>query len=195
LYEVLDPKAAAEYLHVSEPTLIDEAENARVPGRKIGAEWRFLRLALADWLRVQPAPKPEPKPGSSKERMLALAGAWKDDPTADLIAVDPIPFVPIPFVPTLPAPSEGSRTGAAEVAREKAAFETLLPDLLARFPGQYAAVYGGELVATGPDEMDVIEEAYTKVGTVPMYVGLVTDQPPPLCRIPSFTTAGGRRQV
>ncbi len=83
LFAVLDPKAAADYLHVSEPTVIEEAEKGRLPGRKIGSDWRFLTLALADWLRAEPQPKPEAKPASSKERMLAVAGAWKDDPTVD----------------------------------------------------------------------------------------------------------------
>ncbi len=83
LFAVLDPKAAAEYLHISEPAVIEEAEKGRLPGRKIGSDWRFLTLALADWLRADPQPKPETKPMSSKERMLALAGAWKDDPTVD----------------------------------------------------------------------------------------------------------------
>ncbi|MDB5309516.1 MAG: hypothetical protein JWO38_3718 [Gemmataceae bacterium] len=80
---VLDPKAAAEYLRVSESTVIAEAENGRLPGRKIGPDWRFLEVALADWLRTGQLPMPEAKPVSSKERMLALAGMWKDDPTVD----------------------------------------------------------------------------------------------------------------
>src|SRR4051812_30833705 len=77
---VVGPKEAADYLHVPEQVVVAEAENGRLPGQKIGAEWRFLVLALAEWLS---SPGGQRKPLSSKERMLALAGAWKDDPAAD----------------------------------------------------------------------------------------------------------------
>lgn len=77
---VIGPKEAAEYLHVPEQTVLEEAERGRLPGQKIGTQWRFLVLALAEWLC---SPGAHPKPLSSKERMLALAGMWKDDPAAD----------------------------------------------------------------------------------------------------------------
>ena len=47
-----------------------------LPGRQIGAEWRFLKSALGDWLRA-------PARMSKKEELLAMAGAWKDDPYAE----------------------------------------------------------------------------------------------------------------
>jgi len=83
----------------------------------------------------------------------------------------------------------------ADLMREKAAFVRLLPDLLAQFPGQYAAIHGERVVATGPDQMDVIENAYAKVGTVPMCVGLVTDQIALPERIPAFADPPGRRSA
>jgi excisionase family DNA binding protein len=75
--DVLTPAEAAGFLRVPEAAVVQEAEAGRLPGRKIGADWRFSRLALAEWLKAPPA---EPRPLSSKERMLSLAGAWKDDP-------------------------------------------------------------------------------------------------------------------
>jgi excisionase family DNA binding protein len=83
MFAVLTPPAAANYLQVPEPTLIAEAEAGRLPGRRIGGEWRFLKLALAEWLQAGGVGERNQKPQSSKERMLALAGIWKDDPTVD----------------------------------------------------------------------------------------------------------------
>jgi excisionase family DNA binding protein len=68
-HEVLTLSEAAEYLRVSENELADLATRYDIPGRKIGKEWRFLKEALADWLRRPPA----------KERLLRHAGAAKDD--------------------------------------------------------------------------------------------------------------------
>lgn len=78
--EVLTLAEAASWLRVSEAGLKADADAGRVPGRVIAGEWRFLRAAIADWLR---AIQSDPKPMSSKERLLAVAGVWKDDPTVD----------------------------------------------------------------------------------------------------------------
>jgi excisionase family DNA binding protein len=83
--DVLTPAQAAAYLQVSEEVITHAAEAGLLPGRKIGAEWRFLRLAIAEWLR----PSYEPhQPLSSKERMLAVAGLWKNDPSVDALMED-----------------------------------------------------------------------------------------------------------
>ena len=67
---------AAAYLRVPEAELVRMVGPRGLPGRLIGSEWRFSREAVQDWLRTQPEP-------SSKESLLALAGAWKDDPHLD----------------------------------------------------------------------------------------------------------------
>ncbi len=87
-YDILTPSQAAGYLQVDEAIVIKEADSGRLPGQKLGGEWRFLRLAITEWLRSGQAPKIEPKPKSSKERMLALAGMWKDDPTVDTMVAE-----------------------------------------------------------------------------------------------------------
>lgn len=48
--EVLTLAEAAQYLRVSEASVIDLTIKQQLPGRKIGDEWRFLRSGLADWL-------------------------------------------------------------------------------------------------------------------------------------------------
>jgi excisionase family DNA binding protein len=79
-YDVLTPSQAADYLQVDERTVIEEAESGRLPGQRLGGQWRFLRLAITDWLCPTP---PQGEIKSSRDRMLALAGAWRDDPTVD----------------------------------------------------------------------------------------------------------------
>ena len=68
--EVLNLEEAADYLRVSKGTVLRMIAQQGLPGRRVGKEWRFLRAALADWLR---APSP-------KERLLRQAGALADDP-------------------------------------------------------------------------------------------------------------------
>ena len=79
LPDVLTPAQAAAFLQVAVEVVVQEADGGRLPGRKLGADWRFSRSAITAWLAT-PA---EPKSKSSKERILALAGVWKDDPTVD----------------------------------------------------------------------------------------------------------------
>jgi excisionase family DNA binding protein len=76
--DVLTLSEAAAYLRVSENTVLEMFHEQGLPGRKVGADWRFLRSALDDWLRT-------PVRKSSKEELLAMAGAWKDDPFLDEI--------------------------------------------------------------------------------------------------------------
>lgn len=76
LPDVLTAAEAAEYLRVSEEDLLRSAVEQGLPGRIVGAQWRFLKSARDDWLRT--APKP-----SSRAALLATVGAWKDDPYLD----------------------------------------------------------------------------------------------------------------
>ena len=69
--------------------------------------------------------------------------------------------------------------------RERRAFFGLLPTLLATHRGQYVAVHHGSVVAEGPDEVEVAMQAYRRVGYVPLYVGLISDEPPRPVRLPS----------
>ena len=71
--EVLTLAEAAVYLRVPESELAEMVGSQGLPGRRIGAEWRFSRAAIQDWLR---------RP-SMKESLLQAAGSWKDDPYLD----------------------------------------------------------------------------------------------------------------
>ena len=48
--DVLDVREVAALLIVSPATVREQARRGRLPGRKIGREWRFSRQALLDWL-------------------------------------------------------------------------------------------------------------------------------------------------
>jgi excisionase family DNA binding protein len=74
--EVLTLAEAAAFLRVAEAEVVRMVGPRGLPGRLIGSEWRFSKKALEQWLRTPPEP-------SSKESLLALAGAWKDDPHAE----------------------------------------------------------------------------------------------------------------
>jgi excisionase family DNA binding protein len=71
--EVLTFSEAAAYLRVSESELHQLISDQALPGRRFGNEWRFLKSAIQDWLKTPP------KRGS-REAILSVAGAWKDDP-------------------------------------------------------------------------------------------------------------------
>jgi excisionase family DNA binding protein len=71
--DVLTLTEAAVFLKVPEKLLHTDADAGKIPGRKIGEEWRFSKTALQSWLA-----KPEDV-RSDKEIFLSLAGAWPDD--------------------------------------------------------------------------------------------------------------------
>jgi hypothetical protein len=77
--------------------------------------------------------------------------------------------------------------------RERRAFWRLLPELLKTHRGKYVAVHNGQVVESGDDEVALALRAYRQHGYVPIYVGLVTDEPPRVERIPTPRIIGGER--
>ena len=53
---VLTLVEAANFIRVSDKTMGELARSGRVPARKVGREWRFLRRSLEDWLSGKEAP-------------------------------------------------------------------------------------------------------------------------------------------
>jgi len=68
---------------------------------------------------------------------------------------------------------------------EYQAFLRLLPELLGTHQGQYVAIHDGQVVDSDPDDVALILRVQSKVGYVPIHVGLVTD-PRPVVRIPHY---------
>jgi excisionase family DNA binding protein len=73
--EVFDLQDAAKFLKVSEDEVLRLVNEQGLPARQVRDGWRFLKAAVCDWLRAGTPPR-----RSGKESLLALAGAWKDDP-------------------------------------------------------------------------------------------------------------------
>jgi excisionase family DNA binding protein len=76
--EVLTSSEAAAFLRVPEKVILQLANAGRLPARKIGTEWRFLKDAIVDWLR-----QPELATETKKKSMLAVIGSLKDDEMLD----------------------------------------------------------------------------------------------------------------
>src|SRR5205823_11085181 len=77
--EVLTLAEAAAYLRLPEGEVLRAVREQGLHARQVVSEWRFLKSAIDQWLRTGPQPL------SNKEAWLALAGAWKDDPTVDAL--------------------------------------------------------------------------------------------------------------
>ena len=67
--EVLTLEEAASFLRVSQEAVMRLVVQQALPGRQIEGQWRFLRAALADWLREK----------SGKAVLLSQAGALAND--------------------------------------------------------------------------------------------------------------------
>jgi excisionase family DNA binding protein len=48
--EVMNAEQAGQFLQIEEATVVELADAGRLPGRKLGAGWRFSRAALVTWL-------------------------------------------------------------------------------------------------------------------------------------------------
>lgn len=59
--EVMNVEQAAQFLQVGEAVVVELAEAGKLPGRKLGAVWRFSRAALVAWLAA-------PEPAGREER-------------------------------------------------------------------------------------------------------------------------------
>lgn len=74
---------------------------------------------------------------------------------------------------------------APPLAAEQRAFVQLLPELLRTYRGQYVAILGDRVIDSGPDRVELLTRVYAEHGYRPILCRLVTDQPPPVVRIPS----------
>jgi excisionase family DNA binding protein len=81
--DVLTLPEAAAYLRLPEQEVVAAVWSQGLPARLVGEEWRFLKIALQQWLCVS-----QPTAEMRKAAQLELAGAWKDDPDAMQILED-----------------------------------------------------------------------------------------------------------
>ena len=71
----------------------------------------------------------------------------------------------------------------AAIEREHAAFQRMLPELLKQYEGQVVAIYNGQVVDIGDDEVEVWKRARQRLGQVPVYVDTV-EYPPRVYDMP-----------
>jgi excisionase family DNA binding protein len=69
LPDVLTLEEASEYLRLPVEALLRQVSQGNIPGRKIENDWRFLKVAIDDWLRQE----------NSRSMLLRQAGALADD--------------------------------------------------------------------------------------------------------------------
>jgi excisionase family DNA binding protein len=73
---VLTLAEAAAYLRLPDADVLRLVDEQGLPGRHVGAEWRFLKAAIQAWLST-------PAPPGRDQGIWAAAGALKDDPYLD----------------------------------------------------------------------------------------------------------------
>ena len=66
---ILTLEETSEYLRLPVETVLNQALKGGLPGRKIENDWRFLKVAIDDWLRAN----------NSRSILLNQAGAFADD--------------------------------------------------------------------------------------------------------------------
>jgi len=69
LPDALTLEEVSAYLRLTAETVLRQTVQGNIPGRKIEEDWRFLKVAIDDWLRSQ----------SSRTVLLMQAGALADD--------------------------------------------------------------------------------------------------------------------
>jgi excisionase family DNA binding protein len=73
--DVLTLEELATYLRLPSATVARQAAEGHIPGRKVEDTWRFLKVAIDDWLRAQ----------HSRTVLLQQAGALADDQSLDAL--------------------------------------------------------------------------------------------------------------
>jgi len=63
--DILTIRDVAEYLKVTEKTVYGLAQKRKIPGFKVGGQWRFRRADLESWIEQQ---QNEPADGDERGR-------------------------------------------------------------------------------------------------------------------------------
>ncbi len=69
LPDILTLEETSKYLRLPIKSVLRQAKLGNIPGRKIEDEWRFLKVAIDDWLRSS----------SGRSTLLQQAGTLADD--------------------------------------------------------------------------------------------------------------------
>jgi hypothetical protein len=127
-------------------------------------------------IEILPAPVP---PSTAEEKLRREQ--------METIETIPAPVLPSPVLEEIrrrqqalqetTAYREAKAADEAKFQRELEAFRRLLPELLQSHRDQYVAIHEGQVVGTGPDQIELANLAYERFGYIPILVTLVTDRP------------------
>lgn len=70
--------------------------------------------------------------------------------------------------------------------REYRVFLRLLPRLLQTHQGQYVAIHKEQFTDAAGDKIILVKRVLQRIGSQDFHVGLVTDEPAPLARVPHY---------
>ena len=76
--DILTLEETAKYLRLPTEKVLNRALKGDLPGQKIEGDWRFLKVAIDDWLRAI----------DSRSILLSQAGALANDDTLSLLRED-----------------------------------------------------------------------------------------------------------
>jgi hypothetical protein len=134
-------------------------------------------------IKIHPSPISSP-PTEEKIRQEAT----------EMIETFPAPVLPSPILEKIRREQQALRENVAyrearaaadaKFRREEEAFRRLLPGLLQTHRDQYVAIHEGQVVGTGPDQIELADLVYERFGYLPILVTLVTDRPR-VARVPS----------
>lgn len=84
----------------------------------------------------------------------------------------------------IPTPPEANQSDSFN--REVAAFAYLKPVLLKQYAGEFVAIYQGQVIGHGDDEVALFRQVLAQYGPVPCYIEKVVPGTPRRARIPSI---------
>jgi hypothetical protein len=73
--DILTLEETSLYLRLPMETVVSQAIKGNIPGRKIENDWRFLKVAVDDWLRSK----------SSRQVLINQSGALADDDSLEIL--------------------------------------------------------------------------------------------------------------
>ena len=73
--EILDVNAAAKYLNITRATLYKLAKEGKIPGLKIGGQWRFSKDRLDELFAMSPGPSGSGSGGAGGQGGVSGGGA------------------------------------------------------------------------------------------------------------------------
>src|SRR5262245_37806366 len=89
-------ESLAEYLHLSVTQVARLIERGKVPGRKVGGQWRFSRSDIHHWLEERMGLSTDAEL-EHMEGALRRAAGTTDEPAVQIVAMLPLEAIALPL--------------------------------------------------------------------------------------------------